>query len=545
MHADRDENTVRFELRKRIAAGRTSAGRRGATDASAHRDEGSMLVLALVLIIVGSLIVLPIMDYAMAVSRSSRMTSQKSIAAEAARGGLRTALADPTSLYKKCGYTDANNPGAGLYRAVQLASPGLSTSVTTNCYMMSYGKSTDGGSYKNWAVASLQVGSTIPQPIKDNEPRWYPSSGQSPESAWYSNDFTAVPTLDKVWLPYLPAHALNRRAASGYPMPAGFNGFPACTVYFPGTYTDPLVISGSTPVFFTSGIYYFENTVKITGDANVVVGGGAVSGCASDQEAVFYATGAPALHNISGLGATFVFGAGGRLVVDTSVAGNAAKATSIAFNQRYVATNDVSTATSAGVSIMSVNGRGTDTGSTPNFTDFSDLNMPGQLYVPKGQVQSQTLVDATSQDYKPSTLTPAAVAPPAPPSSTTTVAGPTTTTIAVPPPVQTAVVEVNLTTTKKINVSIPGYVSVPQGLMRVTTAVGAEANKTVSIAGGILAASIELNGVFPTMLGLANPVVQQTFKLVSQTTGNPKVTATAIVQINQNGAWKVNDFVVQ
>ena len=39
------------------------------------------------------------------------------------------------------------------------------------------------------------------------------------------------------------------------------------TVYFPGTYQDDLIISGSTPVYFASGIYYFEKKVEITGNA--------------------------------------------------------------------------------------------------------------------------------------------------------------------------------------------------------------------------------------------------------------------------------------
>ena len=81
-------------------------------------------------------------------------------------------------------------------------------------------------------------------------------------------------------------------------------------------------------------------------------------GCATDQEAVFYAVNAPAVHTISGLGATFVFGhdavrdTDGRLIVT-----NAGGSTRFRFNQRYVAAEDIGGQPSFGVSIVSVNGK--------------------------------------------------------------------------------------------------------------------------------------------------------------------------------------------
>ena len=133
----------------------------------------------------------------------------------------------------------------------------------------------------------------------------------------------------KVWLPNLPTHGLNVRAAAGSPMPAGY---PACTVYFPGTYVDPLVLTG--PTYFTSGIYYFENTVTIQNGADVVVGGGATPGCTSDQEAIFYATNVPehTQHDWPGrhLGAR---ASAARVVVTN---GANAPALKLRFNARYV-----------------------------------------------------------------------------------------------------------------------------------------------------------------------------------------------------------------
>ena len=95
------------------------------------------------------------------------------------------------------------------------------------------------------------------------------------------------------------------------------SGFPTCRVYFPGTYPDPVVLDG--PTYFASGIYYFENEVRIVGGADVVVGLGAAQGCTSDQEAIFYAQNPPSTHNMNGLGATWVFGGRGRMVVSNAM----------------------------------------------------------------------------------------------------------------------------------------------------------------------------------------------------------------------------------
>ena len=87
-------------------------------------------------------------------------------------------------------------------------------------------------------------------------------------------------------------------------------------MYFPGTYLDPMVLDG--PTYFASGIYYFQNEVRIVGGASVVVGLGAVPGCTTDQEAIFYVQNPPGTHNMNGLGGTWVFGGRGRMVVDNS-----------------------------------------------------------------------------------------------------------------------------------------------------------------------------------------------------------------------------------
>ena len=626
-------------------------------DGRDRRDEGSALIIALAMILLCGLVILPILDYAQTVSRQNRVLQTKTTRIEAVKGGLRTVLADPLNLYKTC---DA----AGLTVGVPLAGPSLTTAVSTQCWKMSSALAEDPNTIR-YGTATTQVGSTLPSGLVGTS---LPTSGAAPANKWLESATTG-PSDDKVWLPELPTRHVNLRSPAGYSMPVGY---PACTVYFPGTYVDPLVITGATPVYFTSGIYYFENTVRFSGDANVVVGGGATQGCTTDQEAAFYAESAPSVHNISGMGATFVFGAAGRLVVDDTTAGTS---TSIVFNKRYVGPADVSSTASAGVSIISVNGETTGAGYVP-------LDRTDSLYVPISNVNGSPSTPASQSGFKPSTLVPnAATSVPgryvrvqlasttdalslaevkvngvdqtgtagelaagktatqssteagaaasravdgntdgvfangsvasttevdeANPwwqvdlgnsamsvtnvvldnrtdaccnarlenytvfVSTTDMTGRSYADLLADPTIQkvttaatagasvtipfnggagatpSPIVEVNLTTGRPVHLDIPGYTAVPQGRVVVNTAAGAEANKNVSIGGGILAATIEVSSARPATfaLGLVNPVVLQTFKIVSVTTaGTPVVTSTAIVQVKENGAYAVNSW---
>ena len=423
-------------------------------------------------------------------------------------------MASPLDLYKTCAT-------AQLTQGISLPAPQLDIPVATQCFWVS-DVNEETISTLRYGAAATQVGAVAPtvSPGSNN----YPDSGAAPEVAWLS-DTSGQSEQDKIWLPNLPTHGLNIRSATGYAMPSGY---PSCTVYFPGTYVDPVTISGSTPVYFTSGVYYFENDVHFTGNANVVVGFGDSPGCvASDQIAAFYATNAPRTHNISGHGATFVFGGAGRMIVDNAVAGTVA----VKFNQRYVSDTDQVTGL-GGVSIMSVNGV-TDTMTDPNNWVTSDFDLPGLLHVPRSFVAGEPPVQSGAQDYRASTLTPAApTVPPDPP--------------AVDP---LPILDVNLTTPGPLTLVIPGYISVPQGVIRVaSTDAGTSAGKTVSLAGGVLASSYIMSATPPAsqFIGLDNPVVQRILKVVSTTTsGAPKLTSTAIVQVNQFGAWAIESWEVQ
>ncbi len=347
-------------------------------------DRGSALVLILVMIVIGSLIVIPMMQYTMTVLRANTSLSQKSKRIEGVKSGLRIALADPARLYDSCGAGGPTVP-------VALAPTTINgVDVSTKCYLIDYA-SAQAENELRIGLTATRANSTIAAEMTGTRS---PVVAPTATTAWWAST-TVTSQTDRVWLPNLPTHGLNRRSPAGFVMPADF---PACTVYFPGTYPDPLVLGG--PTYFASGIYYFENEVRIVGGASVVVGLGAIEGCSADQEAIFNAISPPSTHNMSGLGATWVLGAQGRVVVDNSNG----SPLSLRFNTRYVSPDDGGSASSAGVSIMSVNG-------ALDGAQGVDLHVDNVIDVPLSLVGLVGPVGSTDQDYLPSVHTPKPAAP--------------------------------------------------------------------------------------------------------------------------------------
>lgn len=342
-------------------------------------DGGQVLAIVLVFTVISSLVVLPLLAYQRTVLRANKVLSSKTARVEAVKAGLRIALADPVSLYQTCG-------DAGPTVPVSLSSHTMTgLPVNTKCYFLDYATAT-GSTELRYGLVATQVGSTIPAELKGT--RFSPVNPSS-ATEWISAT-TVESETNKIWLPNLPTHALDRRAPVGYQMPAGF---PTCTVYFPGTYKDAVTISG--PAYFTSGVYYFENSVTLSPGADVVVGLGSAEGCSTDQDAAFYAVDAPATHNISGLGGTWVFGGGGRLAVTNSTGTGA----SLRFNTRYVNPADADSDTSSGLSIATVNGE--LSGSSGEDLEWSGT---GAINVPLSLVGAVNPTSAVGADYSPSTL---------------------------------------------------------------------------------------------------------------------------------------------
>jgi hypothetical protein len=358
------------------------------TTTTPRRDRGSVMVLVLVLMVIGSLVTIPILKYASTVLRANRVVSERTAEAEAVKAGFRMAMAEPGDLYDRCSGGSTTLPD-----------PGLSLSTTTVCYQLE-ALSAVANSELPYSMATVFVGQPAVTGAGDDG---MPYPGPSPfvdESSWL-DDTELTRTAGKVWMPNLPVHGLNIRPGTNE-LPAAYiiNGDPTCEVMFPGTYKQPLTLD--SPTYMTSGIYYFEDILTIAGGATVVAGQGIDTGCGNDQLAAFYAENAPATHNINGLGVTLVFGDLGRLVIDDSTG-----PVEFIMNQRYVAPDDDGVASSAKVSIMTVNG---DLDEALEATDFEasgiPLEIPGQLAVPLSLVGTETTRVAPEDQYRPTLHTP-------------------------------------------------------------------------------------------------------------------------------------------
>lgn len=419
----------------------------------ASRDEGSVLVLVLVMMIVGALLVLPILSYSMTVLRANSVVTDKARRQEAVKAGLRVALTDPLRLYEHC----------HSYAGGQLWAPSInSVDVDSRCEIMTQASAQEShdlhlgvavtkvGSVVPWNVAAVPVLDDDDLPILDEEGvplRYVYEQGtldQGPIDRWWkateepAPEHLATPLVEPrhIWAPNLPSQPVETRisnptgasAPAGYLMPGGYSVRDPreCRVFFPGVYSQELVLDRDIDYFFTSGVYYFRNSVTISGNADVVVGMGTYDGCVTDQEAAFHAVNSPVSHGISGLGATFVFGThpdtatNGRLTIKSS--GN--DTPTVRFNQRYVHPVDVPGYASYGVSIVSVNGW------VDEFGNFTDLSIPYNLSVPVSKVGGVELpydlddpeyegieipspggvvVGTTSDDYKSSSYYPSAL----------------------------------------------------------------------------------------------------------------------------------------
>ena len=517
-----------------------------------NRDEGSSLILVLVVMIIAAFFVLPTMTYIMTVNQASRMRIQGANSSEVVRGGLRSVLYDPAGLYSEC-----SKSGASAARDLAVP-PGMD--ISTKCTTVGTASQWVPSSLR-WALTTTMVGAAavIPPPyvapparpdldgtisdqwctsaVTDSLPCGYTYPNNNSTAATYAAwtaDATDSSQGNKIFLPYVPSVNDAAGYAGGYNVDIGNGKF--CKVYFPGRYTDNVIITGTTPVYFVSGVYYFEKTLRFSGDAQVVVGAGAAEGCI-DSDAVAVADAGYADATSNGVGGTFVFGAQGRMIVDTvtpSTLGAATKGVSVVFNRRLVDPSDPDVIMN-NVAIMSVNG---DTDVVGKVTN--DHDAPGIMKVPHSMVYGTTPADPYSQDFMASTLIP----------TTAPLAGTASPCLYLPAPAVPAatcpIVDINLTTPAAVTVSIPGYVAVPQGAVSINTVLGMSAAKKISFGGGLLTGTIAVSAVKPASLqiGLLNSVVQMTFKVVSQTLhASPRVTATALIQVNQTGGYAINSWV--
>ncbi len=323
-------------------------------------------------------------------------------------------------------------------------------------------------------------------------------------------------------LPPLPLY--ERPSIAQARIPA--SGPNACQIYFPGQYTTELRL-GAGDHYFTSGVYYFAAPLVLEPGARVVAGSGRYSGCTVDAEAAFAGT-APRAHNITGAGATFVFGGTGKLVTTDA---------SLRMNRRV---SDASTRGSDTVAIRSV-----------NFETTPPPALPQSVQIPDDRVLLlDTFTNPTSCDASISTT--ACIQPAATYTSQVTAGAPLTRYSDSSLAVTESIVEVNQLggNASSNQFVVDGYVFVPNA--KVTLNGGANADTRLRMTGGVVASALDVGyNVIPAnssnwYLGVLSEAIQLDVDLTATVTAPnaQRTISRATLQVNQNGAYAINGWTV-
>lgn len=380
-----------------------------------RRDRGSVLPMVLVFMVVGTLIVIPLLTYASTVLRVNTVSVEKTETIERVRGGARVSVARPADLFVRCSGGTTSVPVPGSVSPTSTTCRQLSQVSVLNALEVPFG------------AAAMQLDETVPAafsyssaaPPTGSVNTWWGDATDT--SCTVTGGWCPDPKQDTIWIPPLPEVASSIQEATGYPMPAPRN----CTVFFPGTYNDPVTLSG--PTYFVSGVYLFNANLTVVGGADVVMGFGIAEGCVGNDNAAvldMYPNPLPLRINHEGNGATLMFGDEAQLIVDDAQTVNGsgvlipnAGNTPVRFeiNQRYI--ENVSD-TAARVSIMSVNGDVDVVNPVPNppVTATVDLDVVDEIFVPESVVKTSTgtFVRAGTKGLVPSSLTPEPRAPETP-----------------------------------------------------------------------------------------------------------------------------------
>lgn len=465
------------------------------------RDRGGVLVLVLVTGVIATLFVLPILYYITNVARANQVVSNKAEAVELAEGGIWVALSNQGDLFDLC-------DGGPLVSSLD--------EVETTCEVIATETLRD-PSEVPFDAGVVQADATLPAGVGSN-PYVNPNTAANPAAWSVSPDWTATPTAGTIWMPQLPVRPTSNGADRIKDMTPGAqdSNYASCQVFFPGTFTDPVVID--EPTYFTSGVYYFEQPIIIRAGADVVVGRGSEIGCTNDFEAGPGVVGGPPIPlNMSGNGGTFVLGDSARIEIDD----DGTDPIRFIMNQRYVADDETGVAASAGVSIVTVNGAHAPFAPTESLGDA--LDVPGIISVPASTIGIDGNPLAVNEGYVPSQLTPAQVQPSG----------------------QTPVLDLTVEHGENVDVVISGYVSVPQGSIALGSA--SPASSSVSLIGGVLAGEffVDPAGAPAIDVRFENPIGQKRIRIVSEANSRFSATSIAIVQVNESGSIAINSWVVQ
>jgi len=323
-------------------------------------------------------------------------------------------------------------------------------------------------------------------------------------------------------LPPLPLYTRPSAAQASIPAP----GPTACNVYFPGQYDAALTLAPGKH-YFASGVYYFTNTVTLQAGAVVVAGEGRYAGCAVDAEAAF-APSAPKAHSITGKGATFLFGGAGRLISTNA---------SLQINRRV---SDASTRGSESVAIRSVN-----FGPAPPAS-------PQPVQIPNDAVVIADVYDAANPKCNASLSTTQCMQTAASHTAQATPSAPIRNYTKSALLVTDNIVQVTQTSGSAASNQFvaDGYVFVPNA--KVSLSGGTNANYRMKITGGVVASSLNAGySKLPSVagdwfLGVQSKAIQLEVSLLATVTapnGN-RTLARANLQVHQNGSYAIKGWTV-
>ena len=474
------------------------------------RDQGSALLLVLILMVIGSVIAVGLLTYTRVLLDTRPALHEQNAAAEAVKSGTRMAITlqrdfGPSGCFatsanwslngynvnSTCSTIASYSTGSNRYGAITTLNSGSIANLVGPTWAGASSSAINGNIVINTGTAaapsSNQLNNDGSSPWTTSSSQWSQFAGDNPTgTGWLYPQLPQIPSFER---------------------PGSQASIGTCLLYFPGRYngTTALTLNGGTH-FFSSGIYYFERPLVVTGGAQVVFGEGSYAGCAVDAQAA-YASTAPKSHEITGKGATLLLGNSASLTVQDS---------SVRFNRR------VSTSTtrgSEGVSIRTVNFGQSTTAVIPADT----VLLPDGKTTPVANHSIIPIANAAPVSYVSSNLAPS------------TSWG----------------VDIRLsgTTSTTNRFLADGYVFVPNTGVRAT---GSSAAYEFAMSSGVVAAKIELSlGLAPSKgatsysVGIVSRTLQRKVRFsVSTTNGVRHAVSTAVVEVHADKSYAINSWVV-
>ncbi|MFM8562513.1 MAG: hypothetical protein ACKOCE_01305 [Acidimicrobiia bacterium] len=475
------------------------------------RDQGSALLMVMVLMVVGGIIATGLLAYSGAVIRARPALHERVAGAEAVKSGTRMAITlqrefGPSGCFADSAqWVIASTPVTATCSTVSSYTTGrgrLGSVVTTNTANTGFlvtptwagniaqalsGEATinTGAMGTSSSLALVRGANGAFSWVASGTP-WWQLVGDNNAGAWVYPSLPQVPS---------------------YSRPGSQASIGACQLYFPGRYlgATPLTLNGGTH-YFASGVYYFERPIVVTGGAQVVFGEGVNAGCAVDAQAA-YAPTAPKSHEITGKGATILLGDIATLTVQES---------SVRINRRV---STASTRGSEGVAVRTVNfGQSNTTVTIPADT----VLLADGTTVPVANHSIIPIANTTPVTYRTSTLAPA-------------------TSWAVD-------VRLNGTSVSSNRFIVDGYVFVPNAGVRIT---GTTSVYAVSTTKGTVATRIEHSlGLAPASGGsYSNGIVSETIQrkvrlTVTANTAEHSATSRAIIEVHTDRSYAINSWVI-